>query len=228
MQSSLQHYMSEVSIEREKAPASAPQIVEKPPTEVKESKKPSLKAVMSRKLEQNPFILETTAKPQPIAEIIQPPAEPEVQLVVENVKEAVPETVQSEPKYINESVIPHFIENLQETITSLKSALVEQQENQAQLVHIIESLVQSIQQQSSLTESRFNNIDKVILQTTDVLNETAEKLQTLAVREINIPAPIVNVSLSEQKRVTKTVDRDPNGLITKITEDIEQSVSRDK
>jgi transcription initiation factor TFIID subunit TAF12 len=220
--------MSEVSIERKKTPPSAPQIVEKPSIKVKESKKPSLKAVMSQKLEQNPFILETTEKSQPIDEMIVPPVEPEVQLVVETVKEAVPESLQTESKYINESVIPHFIENLQETINSLKSALVEQQDNQTQLVHVIESLVQSIQQQNSLTESRFNNINKVILQTTNMLNETAEKLQSLAIREINIPAPIVNVSLSEQKRVTKTVDRDTNGLITKITEDIEQSVSQDK
>jgi hypothetical protein len=48
------------------------------------------------------------------------------------------------------------------------------------------------------------------------------------VREITVPAPIVNLSITEQKRIIKTVDRDENGLIRQITEEIEQSVSADK
>jgi len=88
---------------------------------------------------------------------------------------------------------------------------------------------------NELLESLRDSIDglKIVLEeqqntqlTSKTLLETTEKLSQISVREINVPAPVVNVSLTEQKKIIKTVDRDSNGLIRQITEETEQSVSK--
>jgi hypothetical protein len=192
---------------------------------------PSVTDLIKKELVQNPYVRQTTT-PEIIPEAKQ---EVELEALVENaIEEPVLEVLQesvvaaAEPEIIKEDVNKLLIEHLQETISSLRSSLIEQQNNQTELVRLMTSLSESLQTQNALTEQRLSNLDSSLEHTTLILHETAEKLQSIAAREINIPAPIVNVALNEQKRVTKTVDRDANGLITKITEDTEQSVTQDR
>jgi hypothetical protein len=198
-------------------------------TETNQVKFSSVTDLIKKELVQNPYVRQVVA-PEIIHE-----AKVELEPVTESaVEEPVIEALQEfeavvlEPEIVKEDVNKVLIERLQETITSLRSSLIEQQNNQTELVRLMTSLSESLQTQNSLTEQRLSNLDSSLEHTTLILHETAEKLQSIAVREINIPAPIVNVALNEQKRVTKTVDRDENGLITKITEDTEQSVTQDR
>ena len=198
-------------------------------TETNQVKFPSVTDLIKKELGQNPYVR------QVVAPKIIPEAKVELEPVTESVaEEPVLEALQEsifvapELEIVKEDVNKVLIEHLQETITSLRSSLIEQQNNQTELVRLMTNLSESLQTQNSLTEQRLSNLDSSLEHTTLILHETAEKLQLIATREINIPAPIVNVALSEQKRVTKTVDRDENGLITKITEDTEQSVTQDR
>jgi hypothetical protein len=223
MSKSLQNYISEVPDRPLVKKPAAKKVVETV-VENNESKTASLKdyikTVASEK-KSEPIVNKPVVQEAPVLKIVehiaeQPATEVELEPVVEQV-------------IIKEDTTQQLlIENLQETVSALKNIIVEQQQSQAVLSEVMTSLLESIQYQNELTEKRFENVDLAISQTTSILQETAEKLQLLSIREVNIPAPVVNVSLSEQKRVTKTVDRDANGLITKITEDTEQSVTQDK
>jgi hypothetical protein len=220
MSKSLQNYISEVPDRPLVKKPAAKKVVETV-VENNESKTASLKdyikAVASEK-KPDPVVNKLVVQEAPVLKIVEQEIAPEVEL------EPVVEQV-----IIKEDTTQQLlIENLQETVSALKNIIVEQQQSQSVLSEVMTSLLESIQYQNELTEKRFENVDLAISQTTSILQETAEKLQLLSIREVNIPAPVVNVSLSEQKRVTKTVDRDVNGLITKITEDTEQSVTPDK
>jgi len=116
-------------------------------------------------------------------------------------------------------------EMLSETLIEMKNFLIEQQENQNQMGKVIAEMLDTIKSQNILISQKFDQLDKAAVTTAQMLKETSNKLESLVIRELAIPAPVVNVSLSEQKRIVKTVDRDSNGLIKKITEEIEQSVS---
>ena len=220
MSKSLQNYISEVPDRPLVKKPAAKKVVETV-VENNESKTASLKdyikTVASEK-KPDPVVNKLVVQEAPVLKIVEQEIAPEVEL------EPVVEQV-----IIKEDTTQQLlIENLQETVSALKNIIVEQQQSQSVLSEVMTSLLESIQYQNELTEKRFENLDLAISQTTSILQETAEKLQLLSIREVNIPAPVVNVSLSEQKRVTKTVDRDVNGLITKITEDTEQSVTADK
>jgi len=220
MSKSLQNYISEVPDRPLVKKPAAKKVVETV-VENNESKTASLKdyikTVASEK-KPDPVVNKLVVQEAPVLKIVEQEIAPEVEL------EPVVEQV-----IIKEDTAQQLlIENLQETVSALKNIIVEQQQSQSVLSEVMTSLLESIQYQNELTEKRFENVDLAISQTTSILQETAEKLQLLSIREVNIPAPVVNVSLSEQKRVTKTVDRDVNGLITKITEDTEQSVTPDK
>jgi hypothetical protein len=116
-------------------------------------------------------------------------------------------------------------EMLSETLIEMKNFLIEQQENQNQMGKVIAEMLDTIKSQNILISQKFDQLDEAAVVTAQMLKETSNKLESLVIRELAIPAPVVNVSLSEQKRIVKTVDRDSNGLIKKITEEIEQSVS---
>ena len=233
MKKILNSYVSEV---KESMPK--PRLSKSPQTEnivntnglvTNQVKFPSVTDLIKKELVQNPYVR------QVVAPEIVPETKVELEALTEStVEEPVIEVLQEsesvvlQPEIIKEDVNKLLIEHLQETISSLRSSLIEQQNNQTELVRLMTSLSESLQTQNTLTEQRLSNLDSSLEHTTLILHETAEKLQSIAAREINIPAPIVNVALNEQKRVTKTVDRDENGLITKITEDTEQSVAQDR
>jgi hypothetical protein len=132
------------------------------------------------------------------------------------------------PKLITEQISIQAVESLQESINDLKTALLEQQNTQIQLNQLITKLFESVKNHDNNIDKRFESVDYALNQTSAMLVETTEKLQQLSVREITVPAPVVNFSVTEQKKIIKTVDRDENGLIRQITEEIEQSVSADK
>jgi hypothetical protein len=220
MSKSLQNYISEVPDRPLVKKPAAKKVVETV-VENNESKTASLKdyikTVASEK-KPDPVVNKLVVQEAPVLKIVEQEIAPEVEL-----EPGVEQVIIKE-----DTTQQLLIENLQETVSALKNIIVEQQQSQSVLSEVMTSLLESIQYQNELTEKRFENLDLAISQTTSILQETAEKLQLLSIREVNIPAPVVNVSLSEQKRVTKTVDRDANGLITKITEDTEQSVTPDK
>jgi hypothetical protein len=220
MSKSLQNYISEVPDRPLVKKPAAKKVVETV-VENNESKTASLKdyikTVASEK-KPDPVVNKLVVQEAPVLKIVEQEIAPEVEL----------EPVVKQVIIKEDTTQQLLIENLQETVSALKNIIVEQQQSQSVLSEVMTSLLESIQYQNELTEKRFENVDLAISQTTSILQETAEKLQLLSIREVNIPAPVVNVSLSEQKRVTKTVDRDVNGLITKITEDTEQSVTPDK
>jgi hypothetical protein len=247
MPKTLQRYMSEVVRKKEKTPVLEDHQPSKSPFIKIVNSNPSLKDVITQELAQNPYVPENISKLER-AEItetsskIQQELVPKIEEQPEEKSEEQPTVIETvvinedtefveklvAPQHINESIYPEFIESLHETISNLKTALLEQQSNQSQLMHVVESLVESIRQQTLLTEARFKNVDDVVFKTAMVLNETTEKLHAVSIKAISIPAPIVNVALNEQKKIIKTVDRDENGLISKITEEIEQTVSQDK
>lgn len=177
---------------------------------------------------------------KPVLEVVQSREEP-MQVLVEESK-VIEESIETfaEPAYIatntplveETDTVGNFITEdataLNETLSELKNYLMEQQQNQALFGHLITELVSTIQAQNEFIQRKFDYLDESINNTSSILLETTEKLQQLAVRELSIPAPIVNVALSEQKKIVKTVDRNPDGLITKITEEIQQTVSEDK
>lgn len=119
-------------------------------------------------------------------------------------------------------------EMLIETFSRMKDFLIEQQQAQVMMSNTMMELVETVKAQNLFIQQKFDQLDEAAMVTANTLRETSEKLESLIVRDLNIPAPIVNVSLSEQKKIVKTVDRDENGLIKKITEEIQQSVSEDK
>lgn len=119
-------------------------------------------------------------------------------------------------------------EMLIETFSRMKDFLIEQQQAQVMMSNTMMELVETVRAQNLFIQQKFDQLDEAAMVTANTLRETSEKLESLIVRDLNIPAPIVNVSLSEQKKIVKTVDRDENGLIKKITEEIQQSVSEDK
>jgi hypothetical protein len=51
---------------------------------------------------------------------------------------------------------------------------------------------------------------------------------TVSPAQVNAPAPIVNVKIDKKGKVTKTVERDENGLITGVTENEVDDVEGDK
>jgi seryl-tRNA synthetase len=142
--------------------------------------------------------------------------------------EAMIQPEASEPEIVTESINNNIVEYLQESINDLRTALQEQQNTQVQLGKLIGKLFESVKNHDANVDQRFEHVNHTLNQTSSMLVETTEKLQQLSVREITVPAPIVNLSITEQKRIIKTVDRDENGLIRQITEEIEQSVSADK
>ena len=145
----------------------------------------------------------------------QPPPSPAAELFE---SDDVPDQV-----LVEESVIKK--EMLSETLIEMKNFLMEQQENQNQMGKVIAEMLDTIKSQNILISQKFDQLDEAAMTTAQMLKETSNKLEALVIREFSIPAPVVNVSLSEQKRIVKTVDRDNNGLIKKITEEIEQSIS---
>jgi hypothetical protein len=117
-------------------------------------------------------------------------------------------------------------DKLQESIDALQAVLAEQQRNQLGLADLIARLVDSLEHQNRSIDQRFEEVNSVLKSTSQTLLETTEKLSAIATREITVPAPVVNVSLPEQKRIIKTVDRDSNGLIRQITEETEQTTHK--
>jgi len=107
---------------------------------------------------------------------------------------------------------------------------------------MVGELSNTIKLQNEIINKKFETVDNVIAETNNavqeslktVMQETSDKLDKIYSKEINIPAPIinvpapvVNVSLSEQKKVVKTVDRNSDGLITKITEETDDTLTKD-
>ena len=119
-------------------------------------------------------------------------------------------------------------EILIETFMQMRDFLTEQQKTQAMMGKMLVELIETVKTQNLFIQQKFDQLDESAIVTANVLREASEKLEALIVREIAIPAPVVNVSLSEQKKIVKTVNRDANGLISQITEEIQQSVSEDK
>jgi hypothetical protein len=169
-----------------------------------------------------------SVKAKPNLEVIQiEESIDEVDEYDEYVDDTITEDVETEEEIITEQVDLDVVA-LNESIIQLSSFLYEQQENQKLLGNLISGLVETVRQQNTYIQEKFDHLDEALFSTSNVLQETALKLEQLAIREVNIQPPIVNVSLSEQKRIVKTVNRDANGLISQITEEIQQSVSDDK
>jgi hypothetical protein len=127
---------------------------------------------------------------------------------------------------ITEPVNTELMESLRDSINDLRAVLEEQQSTQLKLGKLVADLFKSVKTHNEQLNQRFESVDRALKQTSDTLLETTEKLSEISVREINVPTPVVNVSLTEQKKIIKTVDRDSNGLIRQITEETEQSVSK--
>ena len=224
MPKSLQNYIKEAASSPRPKPVT-PEVIQ-PVVEELEESKPSLKEYINTVSLQKPKKIEqpvVESTKVPILTVVQSmPEEEETAPIVEADEPSKP--VITEQDNFNNTLV----EYLQESIDGLRSIIVEQQNSQELLVNLINGLMESIEIQNNLNEKRFESVDSQITESAKVLLEATARLQELAIREINIPAPVVNVSLSEQKRITKTVDRDANGLITKITENIDQSVEKDK
>lgn len=208
MKKSLQNYIHNAGgfIDRD-----SPILLDSAPLEitqvVTESERPALTVVTSDRI----------AEEETIAE------EPLVEQVIEPLVES--NTVSNLP-VITESVSNEFLESLRESIDDLRATLLEQQGTQIQLVHLIGELFESVKTHNNNVDHRFESVDFMLRETTATLLETTQKLSQISTREITVPAPVVNVSLTEQKKIIKTVDRDSNGLIRQITEETEQSVSK--
>lgn len=112
-------------------------------------------------------------------------------------------------------------ESLKESINNLQTVLVEQNNNQKHLFSLVNELFESVKLHNNSINQRVENLDRLVQETSKILFETTEKLSEISSREINLPAPVVNVLLPEQKKIVKTVDRDSNGLIRKVTEETE-------
>ena len=166
----------------------------------------------------------TEVTPTQITEDIRQP-EPEIQLDIVIDEPTNPFTEIIEP--ITED---HQSSNqmLIETFMQMKDFLVEQQNTQNTMNKMMMELVETVKTQNLFIQQKFDQLDESAIFTAKTLKETSDKLEALVIREISMPTPIVNVSLSEQKKIIKTVNRDANGLISQITEEIQQSVSEDK
>lgn len=228
MPKSLQNYIKEAASSPKKKLVT-PQVIQ-PVVEDMAANKPSLKEYINTVSLQKPKKIE-----QPVVEAASTPVLTVVQNTVEDIipqdePSQIEESVEYEEEIITETrdFNSTLVETLQESIEGLRLIILDQHNNQMMLTNLITGLIESLEIQNKLTDKRFESVDSQITESSRVLLEATVRLQELSVREINIPAPVVNVSLSEQKRVTKTVDRDANGLITKITEDTEQSVEKDK
>ena len=163
------------------------------------------------------------ARVQVIEDIEQPspPAQPDI--VIEEPIEIVTES--SEPITENNQSDNQMI---METFVQMKDFLIEQQNTQNVMSKMMVELVETVRTQNLFIQQKVDQLDESAIITAKTLKETSEKLEALVIREISIPTPIVNVSLSEQKKIVKTVNRDANGLISQITEEIQQTVSEDK
>jgi hypothetical protein len=177
-----------------------------------------------------------TIKKKPKISVAPRVSEPEPVQITEDIEQFQPhvEVEQVEEIITTESTEP-ITENYQstneilvETFSQMKDFLIEQQNTQAVMSKMMLELVETVKTQNLFIHQKFDQLDESAIATARTLKETTDKLEALIVREIAIPAPIVNVSLSEQKKIIKTVNRDANGLISQITEEIQQSVSEDK
>jgi len=176
------------------------------------------------------------AKKKPNISVALKATESAIEQITEDI-EQVQEIVESEP--IVEISVPETTEHiaedyhstdglLVETFNQMKNFLIEQQNTQDMMSKTMMELIETVKTQNLFIQQKFDQLDEAAVITAKTLKETSDKLEALVVREISIPAPIVNVSLSEQKRIVKTVDRDSNGLIKQITEEIHHSASEDK
>jgi predicted kinase len=108
------------------------------------------------------------------------------------------------------------------------------------MTEMVGGLSNALKLQNEFINKRLEIVDNTLSEKTNamqdnlksVLQETSDRLDKLYLRDINIPAPIinvpapvVNVSLSEQKKVIKTVDRNSEGFITKITEETDDTLT---
>ena len=150
-----------------------------------------------------------------------PPAQPDIAI------EEPIEIVTESPEPITEN---HHSDNqmIMETFVQMKDFLIEQQNTQNVMSKMMMELVETVRTQNLFIQQKFDQLDESAIFTAKTLKETSDKLEALVIREISMPAPIVNVSLSEQKKIIKTVNRDANGLISQITEEIQQTASEDK
>ena len=133
----------------------------------------------------------------------------------------IQETVSIAPVLAEQRTFETITQQLQESIDSLKTTLVEQQNTQVQLANLIGELFESVAKHNQNIDQRFDAVNTMFETTSRTLLETTEKLAEISTRDITVPAPVVNVSLPEQKKIVKTVDRDSNGLIRQITEQTE-------
>jgi hypothetical protein len=166
----------------------------------------------------------TEVTPTQITEDIRQP-EPEIQsnIVIDELTNPFTEIIEpitEDQQSSNQMLI--------ETFMQMKDFLVEQQNTQNTMNKMMMELVETVKTQNLFIQQKFDQLDESAIFTAKTLKETSDKLEALVIREISMPTPIVNVSLSEQKKIIKTVNRDANGLISQITEEIQQSVSEDK
>jgi hypothetical protein len=171
-------------------------------------------------------VLSLPVEIEPLSSITEPIKAPE-SLPVSITEEKSSESSQAADQVLTEESVDKN-EKLTETLMEMKNFLVEQQQNQNQMSRVIAEMLDTIRSQNILTSQKFDQLDESAASTARMLKETSNKLESLVVRELSIPAPVVNVSLSEQKRIIKTVDRDSNGLIKQVTEEIQQSISENK
>ena len=147
--------------------------------------------------------------------------------------------------YTEETISEETYQPVQAKSTKEKDEISIRESNfmlELRMNEMVDELSNTIKLQNEIINKKFEVVDNVITETNNavqdsiksVMQETSDKLDKIYSKEINIPAPIinvpapvVNVSLSEQKKVVKTVDRNSDGLITKITEETDDTLTKD-
>jgi hypothetical protein len=166
----------------------------------------------------------TIAKKDAVAESVE---QPDPLLIEQVAPEPMVEAVPASAPVVHEhQAVENLAEKMQELIDALHATVAEQQNTQIELTNLIGKLFESVAKHSKAVDQRFEAVNTMLESTSQTLLETTEKLAAVSTREINIPAPVVNVSLPEQKKIIKTVDRDSNGLIRQITEETEPAVNK--
>lgn len=175
---------------------------------------PIVKESNESNIVKEPMVVEDYVNTQHQTSVAPEPVKEDIEIAPE-----VPEVLVSAAA--DHSVEHSVSDSLRESINNLQTVLVEQNNNQKHLINLVNELFESVKLHNNSINHRVESLDLLVQETSKILFETTEKLSAISTREINLPAPVVNVSLPEQKKIIKTVDRDSNGLIRQITEETE-------
>lgn len=86
-----------------------------------------------------------------------------------------------------------------------------------EMVNTQQAMVQQVNETQAQISQTLSEVVTVIGVLTEKVNDMAQNAPVIS-PIVNVPAPVVNVSMQEGRKVTKLVERDENGLISKIIE----------